>query len=59
MNKKMKSILATGLSLIMTLGLVGCSSSRNDDIQDAENKEKYEIGIVLGEGGAIRRIRQS
>ncbi len=52
MNKKMKSILATGLSLIMTLGLVGCSSSRNDDIQDAENKEKYEIGIVLGEGGA-------
>ena len=49
MNKKLKLIVSTTLSLIMSIGLIGCSStSKNDNVGD----ETLKIGVVLGEGGA-------
>lgn len=49
MNKKLKLIVSTTLSLIMSIGLIGCSSTtKNDNVGD----ETLKIGVVLGEGGA-------
>ncbi|MGL5328621.1 MAG: BMP family lipoprotein [Peptostreptococcaceae bacterium] len=49
MNKKIKSVIATGLTLMMTLGMVGCSTTEEEKPKD---DNKFKVGVVLGEGGA-------
>lgn len=49
MNKKIKLVIATGLSLIMTLGMVGCSTTKEDN---PDSDDEFKVGVVLGEGGA-------
>ena len=46
MRKPVKLLLATTMSLVLSLGLVGCNSTDN------EEKKGFKVGVVLGEGGA-------
>lgn len=54
MNKLVKSLTAVTMIMMLSLGMVGCSSTNKKEGQDSEKiKEKeYSVGIVLGEGGA-------
>lgn len=49
MNKRIKSLFVTSISLIMTLVMVGCSLNNN---KEDDGKDEFKIGIVLGKGGA-------
>lgn len=51
MKRLKKSFVAASLVAMMTVGLVGCSSS-DDGEKDKIEEESYNVGIVLGEGGA-------
>ncbi|MGL5693468.1 MAG: BMP family lipoprotein [Peptostreptococcaceae bacterium] len=49
MNKKVKSIIAISLSLMMVIGMVGCSTTKEEQ---PKGEDKFNVGVVLGEGGA-------
>ncbi|RDY24068.1 BMP family ABC transporter substrate-binding protein [Romboutsia maritimum] len=46
MNKQMRLLIVTTMSLVLSLGLVGCSPTKK------EEKKDFKVGVVLGEGGA-------
>ncbi|MGL6105617.1 BMP family lipoprotein [Romboutsia sp.] len=54
MNKFIRSLTAVTMTMMLSIGMVGCSSTDKKEGQDSEKpKEKeYSVGIVLGEGGA-------
>ncbi|MGL5313271.1 MAG: BMP family lipoprotein [Peptostreptococcaceae bacterium] len=56
MNKLVKSLSAVTMTLMLSIGMVGCSTKQEDNGQDSQNQSKnekeYSVGIVLGEGGA-------
>lgn len=47
MKKLMKSMVAIIMIFMVTIGMIGCSSSK-----DKQEKKDFSVGIVLGEGGA-------
>lgn len=57
MKKLMKSIAVIIMTLMITIGMIGCSSSNNkkengSEKNDENAKKDFSVGIVLGEGGA-------
>lgn len=54
MNKLVKSLTAVTMTLMLSIGMVGCTSTGKEGGQDNEKpaEKEYSVGIVLGEGGA-------
>lgn len=46
-----KSLVALSIALMTTVAMVGCSTNDGNDEKDVKEKP-YNVGIVLGEGGA-------
>ena len=51
-NKKIKQFLAVALSLVMVIGMVGCSSGNNDNNSE-ENNQNQNIGNEQSISGSI------
>lgn len=54
MSKLFKRLTTLTMAIVLSIGVVGCSSTQRDEEQDDKNKDnkEYSVGVVLGEGGA-------
>lgn len=52
MGKLKKSVIMVTMALVLAIGTIGCASTKEKENLETNAKEKFSVGVVLGEGGA-------
>lgn len=55
MKKSLKFLMAIMMTLVVSFGVIGCSSTEDkskDKNEEVSSEKEYSVGVVLGEGGA-------